>query len=143
MAYVYKSLFGLPRRPSLSQYVQMTDRADGTVWTLIHNVAEARVGISDVALAQRFAGQVKTFGPYDGPWVGNPPMRLFIRSGRLGYDDGTDDGYGVISTTVTDRDNPPVLTRIDMTSFHYEVYKPSVWTRMGDTLGYRDWSEGL
>lgn len=80
------------RIPILPPRVYMTDRADGTVWWLTFNTTVSSVdslgyiSITDT-LTTGDKGNYRTFGAYDGPYIGLDPItRLFIRSGYLGYE---------------------------------------------------------
>ena len=76
--------------PPIPHGVAMTDRGTGTVYLLTDNTTDAngdrRVGITTPLPASY---RTNTLGPFDGPYldIGIGQVRLFIRDGRLGFED--------------------------------------------------------
>lgn len=131
MARTFRFSFGPMQIPVLQTYFAMEDREDGTLWYLSHRSADDRVRITDVPPTKAMLGDVMEFGPYDGPWIGSPPIRLFVRDGYIGYD-MPDLGQGI-----SDLSSSAVTTRNGWQRYCLEIYQPREWHEEGDTLGYR------
>lgn len=113
-----------PLRPP---FVGMTDRADGTVWWMIHKQAENRWGITDVVPGPgRWATNKKIFPAFEGPLLTTRThcLRMLLRNRRLGYELAEMRG-----------DNPPVRTRIVNFQYFLKLHDKE-FEQFGDTLSY-------
>lgn len=108
--------------PPKAQWFILTDRADGvTEWLLSYNSGLERATTTDT-LPTVDTGYILRFGPYDGPYLaGNPRIRLFVRSGILGYD------YEPLPQGISGRDQPRVLIRLATGTTYYEITIPDGW----------------
>lgn len=130
MARIFRFSFGPMQIPLLQTYFAMEDREDGTIWYLSHRSADDRVRITDEAPTRMMLGDVYQFGPYDGPWLGEPALRLFVRDGHIGYDI-PDLGQGI-----TDLSSSRITTRNGWQRYCLGLRQPEEWSAPGDTLGY-------
>lgn len=124
---------GSVRVPPFPANLVFTDREDGSLWHLSHkdDSGTPRVTLNDSLPTQ----DVITFEPYDGPVVATSGgrFRLFVRDGRLGYEDlGEDRGYA-------DKDQMRLLTRKAFERTLYEIIEPSTFDNLTALeLGYED-----
>ncbi len=76
--------FGSIVLPVLPQYCIFTDRADGTLWYLSHSSDGTRIALNDGTISVPLK---RIFAAFDEPYTqNNPRMRVFVRSGRIGYE---------------------------------------------------------
>lgn len=119
----------VPPRPS---FIVMVDREDGTEWWLSRELDEEeveRVTISDTAPSGFQRGNVRRYGPYDGPWIeARIPVRLFVTSAHLGYDSPA---VGAVKVQAA-----RVFTRAGMQRTISEIYAEENFS-LGDTLSVR------
>jgi hypothetical protein len=119
---------GYPQIPPRQAFFQLEDREDGTVWTIMHDEDDERIGISDVAVNRRLTGYINYFDAFSGPTMelDGVRVRLLIRNGRIGYEDfyGYDNQAGLITS------------RVGQTRFTCVVYTPSGF-QIGGVLGWR------
>lgn len=117
--------------PPLPMIVVLTDRADGKLWQLTHRVSDERFLLSDAPVPVSLRGQVRQYGAFDGPVLGDGPgIRLLVRAGRIGYE------MVQSQQGVTDMDNAPVMTRRGTQNFSL-LLTLAGWLRDGDRIGYR------
>lgn len=121
---------GPPRVPPLPQYTVLTDRVDGTLWTLVHN--GDFFGIDDTVHIKR-TDKVE-FGAFHGPRLAdNPNVRLLVRNGFLGYEDVT------LPVGVTDVNYQRPLTRRSVDRKTFEILEPVTSFVLGvDALAYEE-----
>lgn len=121
---------GLPQVPPRQAFFQLVDREDGTVWTITHDEADERIGISNVAVGRRLAGFINKFDAFSGPVfeLDGVRCRLLIRTGRLGYEDMLDADVGQVAGLVT--------SRVGQARFSCVMYIPSGFAISG-VLGWR------
>lgn len=130
---------GPVRIPPLPPFIFMTDREDGTIWQLSHDTDDDHVGIDDSGIGTKV--HYELYGPYDGPWIyADPPIRMLIRDGRLGYDipDATD--------LAVKYSNGAIMTREGNTAASFEIKLPSEdttglrapWRAPGDVLAFEE-----
>ena len=119
---------GPPRVPPLPQYTILTDRADGTLWALVHNGDS--FGIDDTVHIKR-TDKVE-FGAFHGPRLAsNPKVRLLVRNGFLGYEDVT------LPVGESELNTQRPLTRRGVDRKTFEVIEPSTSFVLGrDALAY-------
>lgn len=113
--------------PTLTEFMVLTDRDDGTLWLLTHALIEDRdyFAITDQWKARK--QPVRIYGPYEGPYLPeHPELRFFVRGGRIGYE-------------VTDllMQTQRILSRKQMQHYTLEVFVPASYKRAGDELGCR------
>lgn len=96
--------FGPIQIPPYPQIVILTDRADGSLWTISFNNTTStpeRLSISNVfASIQRNEG-ARVYKVNDEPYI-TGDYRLIIRSGRIGLE------YLPLPIGVEDNDDPPI-----------------------------------
>jgi hypothetical protein len=126
---------GQTRVPPLPPFVAMTDRADGTVWYLSHNVDFSRIAVNNVLAAinlspvERFQ-DITTYGPNDGPWL-TTQIQIFVRSGRIGYD-----FHPLVEQGVTFYGNPTPWSRRKVQRTSFKIAVGTLWHKEGDRLSF-------
>lgn len=134
--------FSQVRSPPVPPYIILTDRADGTLWLLSHDVTGEHVAISDGVNLLDLSDYV-VYPANSGPVVPDTPSnpiaqksehkRLLVRGGYLGYEnvpDATEQGR--------------VMTRRGLSLILRRIFVPDTWrafdsgnpTHDDDTLGY-------
>lgn len=122
------TFLGLQIIPVFTEFMILTDRADGKLWQLCHTVENGRdyFTITDDINTRKQPSVV--YGPYDGPFLPNhPDLRFFIRDGRIGYEQME----GQLNQSQR------ILSRKLMQRHTLEVIVPSSYKRFGDELGYQ------
>lgn len=141
-----------PRSPPLPQFIVLTDRADGTLWVLSHDITGEYIAINDLGLLINPAvsstirrTDFLVYGAFDGPIVPDRPTnpvgqnakqkRLLVRGGYLGYED-----------TEPKVEQGRVMTRRSVSRILREIIVPTTWRTFsdenaqhpsdGDILGY-------
>lgn len=123
------------RIPPLPQQIIMTDRADGTLWLLSHNLTDdpPTDGDGRISINSTFStgfGDYEIFGPTEGPVLPSiyGDVVLLVRGGRLGYE-VRDVGHASDS-------NLRILTRKSTVRQSREINIPSGWNGPPDLLGW-------
>lgn len=148
MAFLFKSVTA--RIPSTPQFIVITDRDDGTLWTLSHDVTGDYIAINDQglniggSLPSEEWTDVRFYGPYEGPYLAIPTrlqaanprlkLRLLIRGGYLGYElieDPTNTGHA----------NHRVLTRRGLSRVYREIIVPQEWVNFYGELDVAGWED--
>ncbi len=139
------------RQPPFPPFTVLTDRADGTLWVLSHDVTGEYVAINDQGLlinpvvsSTIMFPDFTVYPAYQGPIIPDEPSnpygqaakqkRLLVRNGYLGYED--------IEPEV---EQGRVMTRRRMSRILRRIIVPGSWrsfdsgapSRDDDTLGYR------
>lgn len=115
------------RVPGTPPILALTDRDDGTVWYLTWGPAEdGYVKISDVPPQAKFTTQIVTYGPWEGPYLGQG-ARLFVRGGRLGYD-----------VVEGEYNSPAPVARRKWVRYALRLYLHPLWRRFGDRVKYQE-----
>ena len=126
--------FGKIQIPFLPQGIVLTDRDDGTLWLLTHNLTEASADdTGHIAITDTIPSNInyRTYSADSGPVFGsNPTIRLILRGGNLGYETYSLSGY------TTDIDQPPVQTRRGNQHWTNEIIIPTSWQRFPNMLGW-------
>lgn len=120
---------GAVRVPPLPAVLILTDRADGTLYKLVHN--GDRIGLDDDVAVNLSDGVV--FSASQGPtFSSDPTVRLIVRGGALGYE--------VISLPIgiTDIGNLRLLTRRGFDAITYEIVIPAGTLLGTDALAYQE-----
>lgn len=118
--------------------VVLTDRDDGTLWRLVHDLDTIRVGISSYTIARWQQAAFRVYPAGEEPVLSlNPTIRLIVRGGYLGYE------VDALTAPVTDKDNALIMTRVAdmMDRTHYIINRGDesrYWQYPGDTLGYTE-----
>lgn len=125
--------------PPIPTNFVMTDRQDGTLWHLTHNVdvfsvdGNGYISIKDVLPT---TNDLTVYGAYEGPYLqervitqGERIFRLLIRGGFLGYEVVEEQGLSFIL-------GAPILTSRNMDGLHRQIVTPLSWAHAGDPLGW-------
>lgn len=123
--------FGGIRIPVLPTYMVLTDRADGTLWSLSHDASHTHFTINSDLSWDKYS---VVYGPYEGPYVGGFPgftLKLYIRNAHLGYD------VEELPIMITSRNNARIMSRRGFEPFTCEVRLPVDWIN-----GSAKWSDG-
>lgn len=126
---------GRIRIPPLPQYMVLIDRDDDTRWMLTHTLTPATSDgfgyFSITTPVPRNVYDYMTFGKYDGPILSTQPtVKLLVRGGYLGYEQET------LPISITDRDNPRILSRRGVARESREIYIPNSWVHTPDRLAW-------
>lgn len=124
------------RIPPLPSGIVLTDREDGTLWLLSHNVTESSpddLGYISITTTIPSNMTTRTFDAFDEPFVGTDPrLRLLVRDGYLGFE------IEDLPQGITDRDTARNLTRRAFAAETREIIKPSTWQETSPVLGWED-----
>lgn len=129
------------RIPPFPPAFVLTDRADGKLWLLTHNLTEASpdgegyISITDVIPAVWYRLlEIQTFPADDGPVVNTDPVsRLLIRGGDLGFEILDFSVQG----TAYDRSERLIQTRKGVTRKTRRIHQPSTsWAPLVYTLAW-------
>lgn len=129
--------FGSIRIPPLPQRIYMTDRGDGTLWELTHNLTDySSDGLGYISISDVISPRNKDYtlyGPEEGPILPGDPqdLVLLIRDGYLGYE--------LVLPPVWRgaREQARILTRKGVTRITREIITPLSWEEGGDLLAWR------
>lgn len=112
---------GPTRIPPPPAGIVFTDRADGTLWALVHDATLTWVGL-DTDLP---ADEAVVYGAFSEPYLAD--LRLFVENGILGYEDTPDRALSRSGA---------LITRVGLTP-QFKLVLPVDWS-LGDTLAYDD-----
>jgi hypothetical protein len=112
-----------PITPPNPLIIQLTDRQDGTIWTLSHRASDERIAINDDPIPRFYRGFIVRYDALDGPRLPEfPYLRFFVRGGRLGVEEMPDlPGFYV-------QNQPPILTRKGFEQYSLRV-SAGLWPR--------------
>lgn len=120
--------FGGIRIPALPGNHVLTDRADGTLWMLQHDVTGGWISITDTWPSRYF--EYRVYEPYNGPvFQGHPTIQLLVRDGYLGYE------VTPLDSMIQDMDNTRLLTRRGNSQTLRELVVPDDWVD-GEVLAW-------
>lgn len=129
------------RIPALPEFKVLTDRDDGTLWVLSHDITGEYIAINDEGLlinsaisSIRKRTEYHIYGPFDGPIVPDRPSnpygqaaaqkRLLVRGGYLGYE-----------ATEPEVEQSRVMTRRKVSRILREIIVPTTWRTFADLNG--------
>lgn len=130
------------RVPPLPEFMVLTDRDDGTLWVLSHDITGEYIAINDEGLLKNPAvsstirrTEFHVYGPFDGPIVPDRPTnpygqaeaqkRLLVRGGYLGYE-----------ATEPECEQGRVMTRRLVSRILREIIVPTTWRTFADENGH-------
>jgi hypothetical protein len=111
--------YGRIRIPSLPSGIILTDRADGTLWLISHNLdAASSDGFGYISIRTPMPNVItKTYQAGEEPYFNDDPTyRLIIRNGYLGVE------ILPLSPHVADQDNAPIYTRKGVSSTIRKIF---------------------
>lgn len=115
-----------PMLPILPKFIVFEDRDDGTLWLLTHSEDGSRIALTDDFSTLKQDYTVIRDG--DGyPLTDQPNFRVFVRGGRLGYEENP--SFSVSGS--------PIYTRRKMNRFAVLIHSPSSIFHAGDRLAYQ------
>ncbi len=126
---------GRPDVPPLPQQVILTDRADGTKWLLTYTLTPGGLdGNGYISITDQLPGpqqlDVVVYPAYGELYVADPPVRLFLRGGRLGVELDT------LPAQETDRDQALIVARLGRSRKIRAIKARVGWTPVNNELAW-------